>query len=149
MAGGGGGGGLLGGPCYISEMENGDGRWECKSHKEEKDSSALELLTSWGRRGWQEKRQQQQWNGDPEVGGTGGRAHTGQWTLSPGCREGFLEQRMCRQAENRSYLGKICAREQGQCVRRLLSGMKRGSGGLGVAWPRAKVQEAEASTRFS
>lgn len=54
-----------------------------------------------------------------------------------------------RQAENRSYLGKICAREQGQCVRRLVSGMKRGSAGLGVAWPRAKVQETEASTRFS
>ena len=26
------------------------------------------MLTSWGRRGWQEKRQQEQWNGDPGWG---------------------------------------------------------------------------------
>ena len=60
-------------------------------------------------------------------GGPGRRAHTGQRTLSPLCWEGFLEQRSCRQAENRSYLGKIRAREQGQRVRRLVSGRKRGS----------------------
>lgn len=43
-------------------------RWECKSCKEEKDSSALEVLTSCGRGEWQEKRQQQQGNWGPERG---------------------------------------------------------------------------------
>ena len=83
------------------------------------------------------------------MGGTGGRAHTGQWTLEArvsGRLPGAEGVQTGRESELSS---KVCAREQGQCARRLLSGMKCGSGGLGVAWPRAKVQETEASTRFS
>ena len=90
----------------ISEMEMEMGGGSAKAIKKKKTALPWKCSHLGGGEDGKKRGSSNSGMGAPRWGEQVGGHTQDSGPLRPGCREGFLEQRVCRQAENRSYLAK-------------------------------------------